>query len=581
MADLLIDEADWAKQFSDPELVRDKADSIRKQALAAKDPGTEGRALVLLACLENRLGIAEHAVDLFRRAMGLLSGTSDTLWARRAEFGQMLFPASVKQLEELLVRIKPELPVLDQAIISHSLAVNAFKASKTATALRYFYQALLSAQESNCQAFIIQVQDNLGTCQIALGNFLEARLQLEAALALAELHPVPRLAPLLASNLAQVLVELGENEAAFEIMHEHRSGMELVESSQRGIVPAMLAFTAIKAGRLELAANELAVAERCVQGSRLKVQLAWTRALVDQNQGRIKAALNQVQKGLELLKLTPDHHYELNLMLLAANLHAAIGDYQQAFRLQSAYLNLLRERQGEGVRSLTLSLQIRHELDETLHERDRAVFDRDEAKEANQKLRELNQVLEHRLGEIEGLKKRLREQSIKDALTGLYNRPYLEEAMFGIMRLAHRQKNPLSIAILDMDNFRELNDKYGHSFADAILVALAELLLKGSRDSDLVARYGGEEFCIVFADMEPELARQRLGAVLVDFKAIELSSAGLTMTGASFTAGIARFPTDATTFDQLITLADCAMSAAKEKGGAQVVTYASMVAVNS
>jgi len=268
-------------------------------------------------------------------------------------------------------------------------------------------------------------------------------------------------------------------------------------------------------------------------------------------------------------------------MLLAANLHASIGDFQQAYRLQSVYLGLLKERQGLGTRILGLSLQIKHEVEETNCERNIALRDRDEVKAANQQLSEVNALLQSRLSEIEGLKKQLRDQAIKDGLTGLINRPYLEEAMFGIMRLAHRQKKPLSIAIVDMDDFRELNDQYGHSFADAILVTLSEQLTKGSRESDMIARYGGEEFCLVFTDMEPEMAQLQLNEILENFRMVALSSAGMTMQGATFSAGIACFPQDATTFDQLITLADSALSVAKEKGGALVISYASLVAVSA
>lgn len=596
MAEQTLGELDWTELFSDPAALRERADAARERARGAGDTRTEARSLVALGVLECLNGIPEHAGDLFRRAEGLLEVAGDTPWLLRAKIGSALAglagPDGADQARraEDLAGKRAELADVDRALVHFALADHAARNDRTGAALRHYYQALQFAQKAASPAFVIQIQNRLGTCQHGLGNLMEARLQLESALVVHEMHPSPLHAPVLASNLALVLAELGENEAAYEVMRTHRSGLDKVEPRNWGFIPAVSAFVAAKTGRLDEARAEMAVGERAVaplaaadadSANLLRVQLLWTGALVDQAEGKLRPALAKVQKGLELLRQTPEQVYELNMLQLAAVLHAGVGDFQTAYRLQGAYVAMQRERQGSGARTLSLSLQIRHEVEETIRERDRAIQARDEATAAQAKLRELNAALESRLGEIEDLKRQLRDQAIRDSLTGLYNRPYLEEAMFGVMRQAHRAKKPLCVALLDVDGFRELNEAYGHSFADAVLAGLAEILLKGTRDSDIVSRYGGQEFCLVFADMEPDLVQRRIESMIEEFGRLELCSAGRELKGAAFSAGIVRFPTDAATFDQLATLADCAMNLAKERGGARAVCYASLVAVSA
>ena len=126
-----------------------------------------------------------------------------------------------------------------------------------------------------------------------------------------------------------------------------------------------------------------------------------------------------------------------------------------------------------------------------------AVVDITDRKNAEKALQEINAVLKTRLVEIEKLQEQLQEQAIRDYLTGLYNRRYLQENLEREMLRAQRDSSPLSLVLMDLDHFKRCNDTYGHKGGDLVLQALAGLLTERTRKQDIVCRYGGEEFLVV------------------------------------------------------------------------------------
>lgn len=105
------------------------------------------------------------------------------------------------------------------------------------------------------------------------------------------------------------------------------------------------------------------------------------------------------------------------------------------------------------------------------------------------------------------LEEELKRQAIRDPLTGLYNRRYLNEVLQGEVRRAQRYGHPFTMMILDLDEFKQVNDRYGHLKGDEVLQAVAELLQKTVRASDLVFRYGGDEFLLIFPETDGETKR--------------------------------------------------------------------------
>ncbi|MGQ9477432.1 MAG: diguanylate cyclase [Candidatus Bipolaricaulia bacterium] len=173
----------------------------------------------------------------------------------------------------------------------------------------------------------------------------------------------------------------------------------------------------------------------------------------------------------------------------------------------------------------------------------------------------------------------LTELADLDGLTGLYNHRAFQEKLRCILERTKRYERQFSLALLDLDRLKAINDRYGHRMGDAVLKALAELIKSKGRKSDLPARYGGDEFAIIF----PESAKPQAVAALTRLQG-ELHQRPLLAQAqadderpasvplvVSFSAGVASFPEDGASPDELLESADRALYRAKGLGGAQVL----------
>lgn len=160
------------------------------------------------------------------------------------------------------------------------------------------------------------------------------------------------------------------------------------------------------------------------------------------------------------------------------------------------------------------------------------------------------------------LREKLRTQSLRDPLTGLYNRRYMEDALTRYVSLAERSGSATSVVMIDLDNFKRLNDEHGHPKGDAVLRDVATQLTAALRPSDVIARYGGEELIVILPNCGLEDAA--LKAEMLRMRIESLSDAhGMAVT-ASF--GVASVPETSTGAADLIPVADAALYAAKKAG---------------
>lgn len=159
----------------------------------------------------------------------------------------------------------------------------------------------------------------------------------------------------------------------------------------------------------------------------------------------------------------------------------------------------------------------------------------------------------------------LREQAIRDPLSGLFNRRYLAESLPRELARARRDNLPLSVMMLDIDHFKRLNDTYGHPVGDQVICRLAGLIQDGARSGDLPCRYGGEEFIVVLPNMTLESAVERAELWRRAFQEAVTVVGDETVTS-TFSAGVVTFPTHGDTSETLIQSADSALYAAKHQG---------------
>lgn len=179
-------------------------------------------------------------------------------------------------------------------------------------------------------------------------------------------------------------------------------------------------------------------------------------------------------------------------------------------------------------------------------------------------------VSEQRLSTISSLHEQLREQALCDPLTGLYNRRFLDEFFGRELARASREHKPLSLALIDLDHFKKLNDEHGHLVGDDVLKALATNLRNSIRSADAAFRIGGEEFLLALPGADLVEATKRLNIICKQLAATPL----LTRSGlrsVTLSAGIACWPAQGQSLDELLNVADAALYEAKRAGRNQVV----------
>jgi diguanylate cyclase (GGDEF)-like protein/PAS domain S-box-containing protein len=168
------------------------------------------------------------------------------------------------------------------------------------------------------------------------------------------------------------------------------------------------------------------------------------------------------------------------------------------------------------------------------------------------------------------LRQALRTQSVRDPLTGLYNRRYLEETLEREVRRAGRAVQSLGILMIDLDYFKKVNDTYGHQAGDSVLRETASLLAAGIRAEDFVCRFGGEEFVVVLPTADKEASRGRAERLRLKMRDLTVMHQGISLGMVTISVGVAAFPDDGLSPKELISAADAALYRAKRGGRDQV-----------
>jgi diguanylate cyclase (GGDEF)-like protein/PAS domain S-box-containing protein len=164
------------------------------------------------------------------------------------------------------------------------------------------------------------------------------------------------------------------------------------------------------------------------------------------------------------------------------------------------------------------------------------------------------------------LRDALREMALRDGLTGLYNRRYLEDALNRELHRAERNGKPVSVVMIDIDHFKHFNDKFGHDAGDLVLGTLARAITKSIRPSDMACRYGGEELAIVLPETSLEYARECIERVRLAIRNSNLTHLGQTLPAPTASFGVALYPTHGARPAELLKAADQALYRAKQEG---------------
>ncbi|MGH8074626.1 MAG: diguanylate cyclase [Lysobacter sp.] len=176
------------------------------------------------------------------------------------------------------------------------------------------------------------------------------------------------------------------------------------------------------------------------------------------------------------------------------------------------------------------------------------------------------------------LRETMRMQSLRDPLTGLFNRRYLEENLSREFQRCKRRGLPLSVLMLDVDHFKRFNDEHGHAAGDAMLECIGKVLASLTRNEDIACRYGGEEFTIVLPEADANGAMRRAEEIRVAIASTSVVHMRRTLGPSTASIGVATFPTDGDTPSDLVAKADAALYRAKAEGRDRAVSTGSPTA---
>ncbi|HET7525462.1 MAG TPA: GGDEF domain-containing protein, partial [Burkholderiaceae bacterium] len=341
-----------------------------------------------------------------------------------------------------------------------------------------------------------------------------------------------------------------------------------------------LAIAALRAGELEVGRELVGLAWAAPRAEipDEHVELAIASALLEGQQGHWTAALKALDRVLPLVGAGDDDAAEgLSLrvrcmyFLLRSEIHEQLGDSAQALAHMRIWQQLHLARAHLASRARYQAAALQTELMRLQHKLEEQASQRRSTERARAELEAANTQLSRKMAEVQTLQSALKEQAVRDALTGLFNRRYLNETLPAALALAQREHHALAVAIIDLDHFKSVNDRYGHGAGDTLLAAFGRLLAKHCRKSDVACRYGGEEFCLLMPRTDCATAQRKVAHLLTLWRQQRFEIEGDPLVGLSFSAGISDSIRAPLSPQMLLQVADQQLLAAKQRGRSRVL----------
>ncbi len=449
----------------------------------------------------------------------------------------------------------------------------------SAQAFAHMFEALRDAGPKRGRGFDTVLHCNLSHELLQIGDYEHALQHVDQGLVGCAQLKNARLLGILLINRVLCLTELGR---AAEALRDVAAVLAMpTDASGRGsIEPAFesLAIAALRGGDValgaELVARSLAAGASPIPDERVeRITAAGLLALA---RGDAVAALRTL--GMAHSEAARDDLEGLSLRIRAqffavlSEAHEAAGDaaaalaaLRQAQRLARAQSQLASRARYQAAALQTELLRLQHRLDENDARRRRT-------ERARAELAAINGQLSRKIEEVQSLQEALRQQAVRDALTGLFNRRHLGDTLPTLFTQARREAQPLALVIVDLDHFKRVNDVHGHATGDRLLAAFGALLAGQLRRSDVACRYGGEEFCLLMPRTDADAARRKVQSLLGRWRGMRFECEDdEVLEGLSFSAGVADTLHASGSPDALLKAADDELLAAKREGRNRVI----------
>ncbi len=436
--------------------------------------------------------------------------------------------------------------------------------------LRFGYAGLHLAQQLDLLPEFATISLPLGVALMAAKDPEEADSLLESAIEIAERIDSAVLTKTLRNNRAVALRRMGRlDEAQVLVAAVLAERAAMVGGQQFAHFNAAELF--LQRGELADAEHHLEVAhalleEQGAQGLDL-IKVHYIEGAIASRRGQLERAVvafSQVDRMLpEVSALRFNDRAEFYDEL--ADVLARAGRPTEAFVAQRKSSRQYQHSLAIVNRIRRFSMQVRHEISRMNADLERETQERRKLQALNLNLRE---QIDLSMSEAE----KLRDQVSHDGLTGIFNRRYLDGALPNLLMLSQQSATPFALVMIDLDNFKMINDRDGHAMGDEVLRSFGRLARECMRGSDIVGRYGGEEFCLALIGCGPDAALQRMESMLRKFRALNFDVDGKRQEALTFSAGIAVYPEDGIHVRELTAKADKRLLRAKGEGRARVLT---------
>ena len=511
------------------------------------------------------------------RAGHILAGTG----LARCLWREGRFAASLEQVLPLREEGLQVLQHEQRGVLLNTIAGCYSAQGRSEQAFAYMYQALRDSGPTHGRGFDAVLYCNLAHELQQIGDYHEALRYLDQGISRCNELSNPRLLSVLLVNRIVCLTELDRAQEAMLDVLQVRSLP--TGPTGRGTMATgfeTLAIAALRAGEWQ-AGRELVELARAAPRADIPdehVELAIASALLEGQQGRWGEALQALDDVLPLVGADDADAAEgLSLRVrcmyfqLRSEIHEQLGDTAQALAHTRIWQQLHVARAHLASRARYQAAALQTELVRLQHKLDEQSSQRRTTERARAELETANVQLSRKIAEVQSLQSALKEQAVRDALTGLFNRRYLNETLPTALAGAQREHQALAVAIIDLDHFKAVNDRYGHGAGDTLLAAFGRLLASHCRKSDVACRYGGEEFCLLMPRTDAATAQRKVSHLLALWQQQRFEIEGDALSGLSFSAGISDSIRAPLSPQMLLQAADQQLLVAKQRGRSRVL----------
>ncbi len=578
----------WQLQYVDSSQSLALAERAYQRASDSGDVAAEGRARLARGFHRMRYATPEMAIEELTEAQRCCETVRDRTGSLLAQVGIarcMWRQGRFRESLDLVLPLRAEgLRVLkgaDRSVLLNGIAGCYSSLGQSIEAFAYMYQALRESATAPAHGFDVVLYTNLSHELLQLGDYAEALRFVEEGIKRCVGLKNARLLSVLLVNRIVCLTDLGRPRDA---LPDIERVLELpADPTGRGSTAAsfeILAIAALRAGDVAVGADLVVRANAAAGGSSLpdeRIELVVAEAELLRARGQPADAVARLEAALPL----PADGLGLRVQCLfydeLARLHEQLGDAARAASHLRSWQALHVERARRASEARYQAAYLQTELLRMQQERDESEARRREAERAKSELETVNRQLSQKIDEVQALQAALERQAVRDFLTGLFNRRHLSDVMPSMLALAERDRQPLALAIIDLDHFKSVNDRYGHPFGDMLLAAFGKLLTTRMRKSDIACRYGGEEFCLLMPRTDAPTAQRKIAALLKLWRGaafpIDGAHGGGTLTGLTFSVGISDSIRAGGVAEQLLRAADACVLEAKRLGRNRVVVH--------